>query len=89
MAERTPKTLANLVEPMLHDKLGKTRRRGASPISFKCETTLEAAQLAAELKKRGWSARPTKAINLDNSEVWIGVRVTGLAKKAAVKGGAP
>lgn len=77
MVERSAKTLADAFEPTLKEKLGEKRRRGASPITLRCESTAEAAQVTAELKKRGWKAQATKAIALATSEVWIGVRVTG------------
>jgi hypothetical protein len=83
MVERTAKTLADAYEPTLLAKLGKTRKRGASPITLRCETTLEAAQLVTELRTRGWQATATKAISLSTSEVWIGVRVTKRRKAAA------
>jgi hypothetical protein len=83
MVERTPMALADALEPMLREKLGDKRKRGASPITFKCVTTLEAAQLATELRQRGWSASATKAISLATSDVWIGVRVTGRKKVGA------
>jgi len=86
MTERTPKALADAIEPRLFEKLGESRR-GKIKISMSCESKDEAAQLAHELAERGWITKVAFGMVLpEKSKEWQAtdlVCVTGRSKARA------
>jgi hypothetical protein len=87
MAERTPKALADALEPTRNKR--HAEKRGRFALSLGCQTEDEAVLVAHELGKRGWKAAPTTAVALINGDVKEElqlvnvVRVTGRKKGAS------
>lgn len=76
--ERTPRLLADKIEPVL---LGQRRKRFA--VNMVCESKEEAEALVALLKKRGWKATVEPSINLTTGKPHIGAVVTGRQARKA------
>jgi hypothetical protein len=75
---RTPERLANGFEPMLRDADWGPRRAYRNLV---CENKEEADALAAELRRRGWKAKPGRGINLRTGKGFSYVYVTGPSKR--------
>lgn len=86
MTERTPKTLADAIEPRLFEQLGESPR-GKIKISMSCESKDEATELARELAERGWITKVAFGMVLPGeSKEWQAadlVCVTGRSKARA------